>query len=83
MTLKDHPYNVVQMEGENRFFVNSKSRPGLQHIVDMMYQEEPHSRPKPACSCEAFLANKHTKGQYCQHIKAVADHLGKRLGMKA
>lgn len=34
-----------------------------------------------ACGCEAFSANKFTKGKACEHIKAVVDYEKKRLGL--
>lgn len=80
--LKDHPYNVVPIVGERgRFFVSSKSRPSQQHVVDLAYVEDGKMKAKMACGCEAFSANKFTKGKACEHIKAVVDYEKKRLGL--
>lgn len=80
--LKDHPYNVVPIVGEPmRYYVNSKSRPSMQHIVDLAYVENGKMKHGAACGCEAFSANKFTKGKACEHIKAVVDYEKKRLGL--
>lgn len=56
---------------EDWFWVQSRSRPGLQHLVDVAYQDEPWRKPYEACSCEGFTINLHTMGKTCPHIKAV------------
>lgn len=63
------------------FLVSSRSRPGMQHLVDLCWQDSPKDKPRPACFCEAFAANEKTKGQPCAHILAAVDYEIKRLGL--
>ena len=54
--------NIEPIPGElTRFFVQSSSRPAIQHIVDMDYEG------KPCCSCE----DHQVRGKACKHILAV------------
>lgn len=53
------------------YWVESRSRPGHEHLVDVAYQDEPWRTPYEACACEAFTINLHTMGKRCPHIKAV------------
>lgn len=54
-----------------RFHASSRSRPGLLHIVDVAFQENPGDKPKAVCSCEDSFA----KGNICAHIGAVVQYL--------
>lgn len=82
--LKDHPYNVVPIVGEPmRYYVNSKSRPSMQHIVDLTYVEDGQAKSKAACGCEAFTCHPQRKGLICPHIQAVAKYLEKRMKRRA
>lgn len=63
---------VKPIPGElGRFYASSRSRPGMDHIVDVSYQESPGDKPKPFCSCEDSFA----KGNVCAHIGAVIRYL--------
>ena len=53
------------------FWVQSRSRKWLNHLVDIAYQDEPWVTPYEACSCEAYMINLYTMNQTCDHIRAV------------
>jgi hypothetical protein len=57
------------------FWVQSRSRPDVFHLVDVAYQDEPWRRPYAACSCEAYTINIYHMGKTCPHIKAVRRYL--------
>ena len=73
--------NVEPIPGElGRFYVDSKSRPGMKHLVDLRYRgESGNDKPKPACLCE----ENHIKGNMCQHIRAAVIFELMRLGLIA
>jgi len=74
---------VTPIPHENgRFWVSSRSRPGLDHVVDLAYKDEPYKKPMQVCSCEAFCANRATKGKTCAHIRRVLEHLKSFYGKK-
>jgi hypothetical protein len=53
------------------YWVLSRTRPGLWHLVDVAYQDEPWITPYAACSCEAYQIGLTTMGRPCWHIKTV------------
>lgn len=60
---------VKPIEGERgRFFVESKSRKGVFHLVDIV---------DFFCGCEAFNENHFTHGQECSHIKLAKEYEAK------
>lgn len=65
--------NVRPYPGEsNRYLVQSDSRPDLEHVVDMEWQECPGDQVRPLCGCEESFI----KGKQCKHIKRVQEWLG-------
>lgn len=63
---------VRPIPGEaERFFVTSRSRPEVDHIVDVAWTECPGDMPRPQCSCERGQAH----NEVCAHIKAVLNYL--------
>lgn len=81
--MKPDTYNPVAIPDEpGRYWVNSKSRPSMIHVVDMGYQESKGSKRFPVCQCESYLANKHHKGKPCVHIISCIPLEQKRLGLK-
>lgn len=63
------PMTVTPIPGESYcYWVQSESRPDVQHRVDLRYQEHPWSKPVASCGCEQIMA-KHLKS--CKHILAV------------
>ena len=70
--------NVLQIPNEvGRFYVESRSRTDITHLVDLMFAEEIWRKPQPRCSCEHNFA----KGLICAHIEAVVEYEQKRLGL--
>lgn len=68
---------VQQIEGEvGRFYVQSRSRPEIVHIVDLMWQDEPWHKPHGMCSCEHCMAQ---NALSCAHITAVVESESLRL----
>lgn len=62
---------VEPIPGERtRFFVQSESRPDVQHVVDLDYEGT------VVCGCEQMQAKKESS---CKHVAAVAQHLLKQL----
>ena len=59
------------------FLVSSRSRPGLQHLVDLCWQESPKDKPTIRCGCESSFIY----GRTCPHIIATVDHLKKLMGL--
>lgn len=53
---------------QGTFLVSSRSRPEMQHLVDLAYCEEPWMKPRPYCGCEDCHAK---DGHICKHIEAV------------
>jgi hypothetical protein len=69
MTTPATRLQVTPIAGEpDRFLVASQSRPGLDHVVDMNWQEHPRQKPHPSCGCEAVMCHGH---KTCPHIRAV------------
>ena len=63
---------VRPIPGEaERFFVTSRSRPEIDHIIDVAYVECPGDQPRVSCSCERGMAH----DEPCEHIKALAEYL--------
>lgn len=61
---------VEAIPGEvGRFWVSSRSRPEMLHVVDLQWQEEPRQKPHAFCGCEDSMA----KGHICGHIIAVVE----------
>ena len=61
-----------------RFFVASRSRTDITHLVDLAWREEPWRKPIPFCSCEQSMA----KGKLCDHIIEATIFEAKRLGIQ-
>lgn len=57
----------------SHFYVPSRKRADVVHEVDLEMRVDKWEKPQPACTCEAFLANPHTRGKPCPHILAVLD----------
>lgn len=53
------------------FWVQSRSRKWLNHLVDIAYQDEPWVTPYEACSCEGYTINLYTMNKTCDHIRSV------------
>jgi len=53
------------------YWVQSLSRPKLEHLVDVAYQDEPWRTPYEACSCERYTISLYYMGKVCHHIRAV------------
>jgi hypothetical protein len=72
MNLSTDALNVEPIPGEpDRFLVQSSSRPGIKHLVDLNYQEEPRDKPRAVCGCEQMQA----KGALtCKHLQAVLEY---------
>ncbi len=68
MTIKPHDIGT--------FLVSSQSR-DIEHLVDLQYIEEGHSKPRCACGCEEYQC----KGHICAHILAVVAMELERLGI--
>lgn len=66
---------VQQIPGENRFYVSSRSRPEIWHVVDLAYVEDGHRKPFPACGCESNLIHH----RICPHIIACVNSEIQRL----
>jgi hypothetical protein len=62
---------LPDLDAPDWFWVMSRTRAGLLHLVDIAYQDEPWRTPYEACSCEAFQINLYTMGKICPHIRAV------------
>ena len=69
---------VTRIPGEFRYWVSSESRSGIDHLVDLTWQEERWNKPIAKCSCEACQAQ---GVRYCKHIKATVLWEMKRLGL--
>lgn len=67
---------VRQIEGEvGRFYVQSRSRPEVVHLVDLAYVDE-QKRHHPQCSCEHC----YFRGDFaCVHIAAAVESERQRL----
>ncbi len=69
--------SVTAIEHEQgRFYVQSRSRADVVHVVDLMWQEEPWHKPRGACWCESCAAKGRT---FCPHLEAVVKHEQERL----
>ena len=68
MTIKPHDIGT--------FLVSSQSR-DIEHLVDLQYIEEGHSKPRCAWGCESNLIY----GRVCPHILAVVAMELERLGI--
>ena len=63
---------VTQIPGEFRYWVSSESRSGIDHLVDLTWQEERWNRPRALCSCEQMQC----KGMpYCKHVLFLVNYL--------
>ena len=70
--------DVKQISGEvGRFYVASRSRADITHLVDLAWREEPWRKPHPQCSCESSFCH----GRICPHIVECARVESKRLGI--
>jgi hypothetical protein len=66
--------NQVPFE-TGRFYVESRSRTDITHLVDLAWREEPWRKPHPQCSCESSFCH----GRICPHIIAAVNHELARL----
>lgn len=67
---------VEAIPGEpGRFFVSSRSRPEMWHMVDLAFVQEGFSGSCCACGCEEYQC----KGHVCAHILATVKHEQERL----
>lgn len=71
MSLSVRPYPGEQ----DRWLVQSGSRPEVEHVVDANYVECPGDMATVHCGCE----ENHIKGQVCSHIIALAEYLKTNL----
>lgn len=69
------------LAAQDWFWVTSRTRPGLCHLVDIAYQDEPWRTPYEACSCEAYTINLYTMGKVCPHIRAVRKYRKRNVGI--
>lgn len=68
--------SVTQIPNEQgRFYVASRSRPEIWHVVDLAYVEDGRRKPRPFCGCEESMA----KGHICAHILATVAHELERI----
>lgn len=58
---------IQRIPGEDRFWVQSRSRADVTHVVDLAYRDEPWLKPHAQCGCERSFCH----GELCKHIEAV------------
>lgn len=61
---------------QGRFYVQSRSRADVVHVVDLAYVED-RKKACPACGCEQYQC----KGHVCDHILATVKHEQERLNI--
>jgi hypothetical protein len=60
---------------QGRFYVQSRSRADVVHVVDLAYVEDGKRKTAAACGCESYQCH----GRMCPHILATVKHEQERL----